>query len=234
MTTLGIDGARGGWFAVALYADGTWELGLYRRIDDLMAAYPDAAPALIDIPMGLPESGPRQCDQDARKLLGPRGRSVFPVPCRGAVHAPDYATACRLNEAALGRRLNRQTWNICPRIAEVDNFLRAHPGKIGILREAHPELAFSPLNGGRPMAHPKKTPAGLAERRAVLRTHLPAADAVVEKAQSRFRRKDLARDDILDALVLAVAAREPLAAVPAEPETDTSGLPMAIAYPNPR
>ncbi|HKJ75685.1 MAG TPA: DUF429 domain-containing protein [Gammaproteobacteria bacterium] len=231
MTTLGIDGARGGWFAVALHADDTWGIGLHTRFEELMATYPDAAPALIDIPIGLPESGPRQCDQEARRLLGPRGRSVFPVPCRGAVHAPDYATACRRNERALGRRLNRQTWNICPRIAEVDTFLRAHPEKIGILREAHPELAFSALNRGRPMPHSKKTPEGLAERRAVLRTHLPAADAIFEEATACFRRKDLARDDILDALVLAVAARGPLIAVPEEPETDTFGLPMEIAYP---
>ena len=114
----------------------------------------------------------------------------------------------------------------------MDDFLRGRPEWVGRVREAHPELAFLALNGGRPMTHAKKTAEGWAERRAILRTHLPAADAVVDKAQSRFRRKVLARDDILDALVLAVAAREPLAAVPVEPETDASGLAMEIAYPD--
>ena len=230
-TTLGIDGARGGWFVVALHADGTWDLGLYRRIDDLIAARPGATAALIDIPIGLPETEPRACDREARRLLGRRGRSVFPVPCRAAVHATDYATACRLNEQALGRRINRQTWNICPKIAEVDTFLRAYPDRVGTLGEAHPELAFLALNKGAPMAHSKKAAEGFAERRTVLRTRHDAADAIIEEALARFRRKDLARDDILDALALAVAAREPLVAVPAEPEHDACGLPMAIGYP---
>ena len=41
----------------------------------------DLSPAdtvLVDIPIGLPDSGRRECDLAARKLLGPRrGTSVF-------------------------------------------------------------------------------------------------------------------------------------------------------------
>jgi predicted RNase H-like nuclease len=71
-TFIGIDGIRGGW--VAVYAD---EKGAQRfvhspRLDRLLAV--SHSRAMIDVPIGLPERGYRQCDREARKLVGP---SVF-------------------------------------------------------------------------------------------------------------------------------------------------------------
>ncbi|MFW6321250.1 MAG: hypothetical protein ACOC0Z_05315, partial [Halohasta sp.] len=45
-------------------------------------------------------------------------------------------------------------------------------------------------------------------------------------------RKQVARDDIVDALVLCAAARQPLASLPAEPPVDARGLPMRIVTPD--
>ncbi|MFW6244766.1 MAG: DUF429 domain-containing protein, partial [Fibrobacterota bacterium] len=64
---------------------------------------------------------------------------------------------------------------------------------------------------------------------------LPDAQTVVEYSMNRFRRKDVARDDILDALVLAVSALNgpaKLSSLPKRPEYDSSGLRMEIVLPD--
>lgn len=64
---------------------------------------------MVNIPIGLPEKGPseRMCDVEARCLLAPaRGSSVFPVPCRRAVHAVDYPSVLTANRSALARGIS--------------------------------------------------------------------------------------------------------------------------------
>lgn len=107
---MGLDGCRGGWFAVILAEDGRWELGLFPDISTAWASCRDSSLILIDIPIGLKEDGiERQCDREARRLLGKRHPSVFPVPCRQAVYAETYRAACDINEQRTGRRLSKQT-----------------------------------------------------------------------------------------------------------------------------
>src|SRR5258708_162894 len=51
---------------------------IFLTFSDLTAAL-DAVVIAIDIPIGLTDHGPRRCDLDARRHLGPkRGTSVFP------------------------------------------------------------------------------------------------------------------------------------------------------------
>ena len=232
MITVGVDGCRGGWFAVALRG-GVATFELFPDIQSLWQAHRNARRILIDIPIGLPANGPRTCDIEARRLLPPpRRSSVFPVPCREAVHATDYRTACDLNERRLGKRLTKQTWNICPKIAEVDDFLRGHKTARHRLREAHPELCFQGL-AGRPLAYRKNAREGSAERLAILGQWIAGAADILQAALGRYPRSRLAVDDVLDALVLAVTAGLParqLGRVPKPMEYDASGLPMAIAF----
>ena len=108
---------------------------------------------LIDIPIGLPD-GPRDCDVEARALLGPRRSSVFPAPSRELLGARRYAGQCSV-----------QLWNILYKIREVDAAMT--PRLQRRVREAHPECSFALLNGG-PLRFSKKTAAGEAERRALL------------------------------------------------------------------
>jgi predicted RNase H-like nuclease len=82
----------------------------------------------------------------------------------------------------------------------------------------------------------KATAAGRTERLDRLRAVLPDVDATYEAWLDATLRKDVARDDVLDALVLAVSAAGPLARVPAVPDEqvprDGVGLPMEIRYPD--
>ena len=70
----GVDGCRAGWVMVRRDAAGRFAAPLVvAALDDL----PETDMVVIDIPIGLPESGRRACDLEARALLGPRRSSVF-------------------------------------------------------------------------------------------------------------------------------------------------------------
>jgi predicted RNase H-like nuclease len=74
---------------------------------------------------------------------------------------------------------------------------------------------------------------GKSERYLILKKIYPETKAIVDNALQRFMRKDLARDDILDAIVLAVSAKlsfTSIRSVPSNPPRDNKGLPMEIVY----
>ena len=73
----------------------------------------------------------------------------------------------------------------------------------GRIREIHPEFCFWGL-AGRPMQHAKKRTEGLVERTQLLQSIYPGTTDIIDHALSTYRRKDVARDDILDALAAAV------------------------------
>ncbi len=228
----GADGCGAGWFAVALSEEGFWESGLFPSVRDLWKRYCASDSILIDVTVGLAEDGTtRSCDSGARRLLG-RGRasSVFTPPCRQALRAGSYRETCVVNRNITGKALSKQAWNILPRIREMDEFLTSHRRASRVFREAHPEIAFLSL-AGHAMRHGKKTHAGFGERRAVLQRVFPETYAVVAKSLDLYRRRDVGKDDILDALALAVMALLAggrLSPVPDPPEVDRRGLEMAI------
>lgn len=213
----GIDGCPGAWFGVIARANGVHCVREV-RLASLCDAFADASAIFIDIPLGLPVRQPRSADRLARKLLTGRASSVFPVPCRAAVYATSWEEACDENVRELGSRLSKQSWNICNKIREADEL--GHP----LLYEAHPEICFQHL-AGAPLVHGKKRPAGCAERLGLL----PAAfQQAYAEAVAQWRRKDLARDDILDACALAVCGPALTAHAPDPPEVDARGKAMAI------
>jgi predicted RNase H-like nuclease len=233
MSTVGVDACRKGWFAVCLSPNNGWAIEIFTTIRDLWNAFQSVSLLLIDIPIGLPESGKRQCDIDARKILKQRKTSVFPAPCRQAIHANSYQKACRINNKILGAELSVQTWNIAGKIREVDDLLITDEKARRRVRESHPEICFWALAGGQPMKHYKKTDQGLSERRKLLKKTKPTTHEIINAAMNTYYRKDLATDDILDAIALAVTAAAPsesLVTIPKTPEKDPKGLPMEIVY----
>jgi predicted RNase H-like nuclease len=229
---IGVDGCAGGWFAVALSPTGDYETTVFGSFRELFGRYEHAQRMLIDIPIGLPGTQPRHCDTAARRQLAPARRSsVFPVPVREAVFAPDYATACERNFKAIGKRLTLQSWNICPKIRQVDAVLTATPAAAEWILESHPELCFAALAGRRRLDEGKKTSAGRAQRLAILQSLWARAPEVYDTALARFPRKQVARDDVLDALVLAISAQCRLRTASAKTPRDARGLPMQILFP---
>ena len=172
----GVDGCRGGW--VVACDQGALFLPTFAEIlgrgFDLV---------LIDVPIGLLDTGPRCCDVEARSLIGARRSSVFPAPSRTVLSERTYAGQCSV-----------QLWNILDKIREVDSAMQ--PPMQQRVREAHPEVSFALLKGG-PLLFPKKKPEGEEERRLLL---APLFGEVP-------RVPGAARDDVLDAYALLWSAR---------------------------
>lgn len=223
----GVDGCRGGW-VVALLDDRadappgpsfTVTRSLEPLVADVVAGRVLAA--AVDMPIGLPRAGVRPCDVAARARLGARRSAVFPAPSRAVLGARDHAEAIVRERAASGRGLSLQAFRLVPKVAELDGIVV--PELQDRLVEAHPELAFARL-AGAPAVHPKRTPAGLAERRVLLEQAGLAPDP-------DLRLPGAAIDDVLDAAVLTLTAarvRDGTAEHLGDGSRDTRGLRMEI------
>ena len=89
-----MDGCRAGWIAIALAESGAPSYMVAPTIAEIARRYPIGL-VLVDIPIGLrdTEHEERRCDLEARALLGSRGSSVFPAPCRAALGLATYRAA---------------------------------------------------------------------------------------------------------------------------------------------
>ncbi len=235
----GVDGCRGGWLVVCIGRGGTGtaRAELVRDFAAVLEVTADAAAVAIDIPIGLPERGSiggRACDAAARANLGTRQSSVFAVPARAAVEQINYVDACLVSLAASAppRRVSKQTYNLFPKIREVDALMS--PALQARVIECHPEAAFWAMNGERPLDLPKKVksrpyPPGLALRRALLEAQ--GFDGRLLAAVP-WRSADAGADDLLDAAACAWSAARIAAGVarrfPAAPQFDAKGLRMEI------
>lgn len=90
------------------------------------------------------------------------------------------------------------------------------------------------LNSGKPLGHAKKGTDGLLERLHILQNHDGRAGELVAESLLRYRRSEVAEDDILDAMAAAVVASKfpALTTVPERPELDDRGLPMEMVIPS--
>jgi predicted RNase H-like nuclease len=231
---VGVDGCKLGWLGIAILADGSWRFDVDRTAHELWERWSGAELILLDIPIGLVNTGEeRTCDREARKTIGPRRSSVFPAPSRATLSETTYGEGSAANRNATGRGLSQQSWAIVPKIREVDGLLRGSVAARRKIREVHPELLFWGLNNGSTLAHPKKQSVGYDERLAILSRHFPSAPVLAREVLSAFRRKDVAADDVLDATAAAVTgwlARGKLVSIPALMVADSVGLPMEMVY----
>lgn len=234
MKYLGLDGCKAGWFLTGFNDDGFGSFGILKHISELDNYLDSAEVILIDIPVGLRTKHPdeRLCDKAARAVLQPgRGSSVFPAPSRCALDSETYEDASRQNRKCTGRGLSKQTFGILPKIREVDEYLSGCEKKT-IIHEMHPEICFWALNDRRPMAYNKKKKEGYEQRLDVLTKYYAGARNIIELAMTQYKRKEVARDDIVDALVGGVTAMNSsqLRRFPDTLEFDDKGLPMEIVY----
>jgi predicted RNase H-like nuclease len=223
MRFLGIDGCRGGW-AVVLLSGSVQELWRAENITDALKGGYDVA--MIDIPVGIPEKGYRECDLEARRLLGNARSRVFLGARRFVLNSKSREEAHEAAVSLGAPGVSCQLFCISPKIIEVDAFVRAR--KPVHLHETHPELVFYRLNNCQPVA-PKKGKTrrqGLCQRRDLM-------------AHQGFRHIDVwletrppgvGRDDVLDACACAVAARDRKGALPSRPVWDDHGIAMQMWY----
>jgi predicted RNase H-like nuclease len=220
----GADGCRTGW--VVCRRDDAGELDI-RVVKTLAEACEGLCILAVDMPIGfveLPRPG-RTCEGEARALLPGKASSVFPTPCRPVLACATHAEA-NATSKKLGIGINQQTFHLFPKMREVDALLRANRKLKRVVYEAHPELAFTRMNGGKPVLSKKRRPEGYAERLKLLAKH--GFKTTVE------RLPGAARDDILDAIAVCrtatlIAAGKAARLGPAKAR-DSCGLPMNIWY----
>jgi len=235
---IGIDGCSKGWIAVTLDY-GQLRIKRYKTLSEIIDANPLPATFLIDMPIGLPEKlEENRPDSAARKELGERKSTIFPVPCRQAVHAVGQSRDAtvklqkEINNQVLKKSLSSQSIAIIPKIKEVDDFLQAHREYKEILCESHPELCFARLKGS--VLQTKKSSAvGATERSAILSKHIK--DERLEFVYDLAKELECKPDDILDAACLAVTAafkaHSMTETIPEKPGMDARELPMQMVVP---
>jgi predicted RNase H-like nuclease len=225
-SVLGVDGCKAGWVGVLL--DGETATAIVgATIGDLVTAarlaHPDLAVVGIDIPIGLPDTAPRQADVLARTRLPSRRKSsIFPAPTRIASAATTHPEASAANREAAGVGLSAQAFGLVPKILEVDAYVRS-PKACRIV-EVHPEVSFAAMDPACVVLS-KRTKAGHQARQDALR-------AAGVTPPPYVARRGYSADDLLDACAAAWSARRVAAGVaeslPDPPETFSDGLPASI------
>jgi predicted RNase H-like nuclease len=222
----GVDGTKRGWVAVWLDDDRNAGWELIESAAGLAAL--DTPMVMIDIPIGLPDSGYRGCDLAARRLLGKAAARVFlglRRPLLGCLHDYKAANAWAKSD---GKGLAKQSFNILPKIAAIDSIMA--PARQRWFRESHPELAFRRLNGGAVLPS-KHSAEGLRLRQQLL-TRL--GFTALPPWLKELRGTGIKPDDLFDACVLALAARDAANGRATRVDNDTicdsRGLRMEIWY----
>ena len=224
---LGVDACPGGWVGVVIDPDRRTSVFVAPGIAglvELVRERHDVSVVAIDIPIGLPDTGGRRADAEARRALVGKASSVFSTPVRAAVEAATYEEARAANLAATegGTSVSAQAYALSEKVLQVDAWVRGRPGARVI--EVHPELSFARMTGA-PVLERKKDAAGVRARREAL-----AAHGIV--APAWFRGAGFGEDDLLDACAVAwTAVRHALGvseSYPDVPEVFSDGIPAAI------
>ena len=202
----GVDGCKRGWVAVVLIDGRFREARLLEGVEASFAELADMKRIAIDVPIGY---GPREADDLARALVG--GSSVFSIPERERFEAP----------FAEGGGISAQSHALGERIRHV-TALAARDDR---LREVHPELCFTAMNGMKRLRYRKKSAGGAFERLGLLRTHGNNIDPGTLGSVAT-----IPLDDLLDAAACAwTAARRDAVSLPDPPE-QRDGQAVAIWY----
>ena len=193
----GVDGCPKGWIAIVLEDGHFARAQLARTFTDLLPHLAEAQVIAVDIPIGLPDGSERRAaDVEARKLLGPRGSSVFATPPRVVLEAPSYAKANALSKKRFGHGISTQSYALRKKIFEVDACAAADDR----IYEVHPEVCFTAMND-EPLAWPKKSWHGQSVRLRLL------ANAGIIIPVDLGPVGSIPPDDIIDAAAAAWSAQ---------------------------
>tara|TARA_B100001093_G_scaffold518874_1_gene605351 strand:- start:2568 stop:3275 length:708 start_codon:yes stop_codon:yes gene_type:complete len=233
---IGIDGFIDSWCVCSIDSKNQLTISTCTDIENIIQFLNAESRIFIDIPIGLSsKSIQRKIDQKLRDKL-PKGKksSVFNAPCRQAVRANNYIQAKEINKKILQKSISIQSWNISNKIKEVDEFLIKNKNKYFSIHESHPEFCFINLNDGMPLKNNKKTKGGIDERISILNKFIKNTEDILEKNYHQFKDEKIKRDDILDAISLALSVKKwsnnGKRKITQYPECDEKGLPFEIYY----
>ena len=124
------------------------------------------------------------------------------------------------------------SWNLYPRIRDVDTELQKNSHLRDIVFEVHPEVSFRALNHGVPFVAAKRNPKGEIIRRSLEENHF--GSGAFDEIRKNHYVKDVSNHDINDAFAVLWTAERifqgDVEVIPAEAEFDLVGLRMGIWY----
>ena len=218
-----------GWLAATAKLQGitmsSEEPQVFRSFLELLDYKPAYQVIAAFVPIGLldsPSGKGRQCEQDARRVLGwPRSSAVASSPVRAALGSSTYEEAARLS----GGHLSPVTWHQRRRIKEVDESIAPYWQRV--VHEVHPELCYFQLNGDKAVKYSKHTDLGKEERRGLLTAKFPGVERILDARVSGVNKAQL-----LDAAACLWTSRRIVARgvsrLPEDPEWDSQGLRMEL------
>ena len=230
---IGVDGCKGGWIA-SVYDRGSFEIKKYFSIEELVEANKNYNELLIDMVIGLQSNKDEvRPDNAARALIPGRTSTIFAVPARQAVYADTRKQIREANKNALGKDLPAQAIAIIPKMRELDEFLQENPTHKNRLKESHPEVCFSRLNGSVVMSR-KADGEGITERVGIIKQYMP--EITEEYIYQEAKRFKCNADDIVDSIVLCITAnltaQGKTDVIPETVQEDVTGLKMQMTIPN--
>jgi predicted RNase H-like nuclease len=197
---IGLDGYAKGWVAVRLDEDGIKGIEF---LTDLNACFAGSfTRAMIDIPIGLPDSEYRHCDLEGRALLGENRSRLFCGARRPLLAYEKREDAHAWAKATDGIGVSCQLFCLLPKIKQVDELMSSR--RQTRVRESHPELVFQRLNNGAPLPSKKSHDGIRLRRRILLDNGFASIDAWLDSRIGTGAKVD----DILDACACALAAKE--------------------------
>lgn len=222
---VGVDWIKGKWLAVEV-SNNIARYNIFDNIKEFCKKYENVDSILIDVPIGLPENAEQaeeRPDKSARAYLknAHRKSSIFPVPFRQMVYAENQKEFWNIAKS-LDAKTTPQSYAIIKCIRQVDEYLRDNPIWKNKLLESHPECAFQALNNGKGLECSKHTEEGIELRTKILSKYVKNIKSLI-----MMTPKD-AREDILDALCLAITAKLGVKSIPENPKIDSVGLKMQI------
>lgn len=227
--------ARGGvWLAVAYTDDGYDHAAVLEGVGELWTRYEETAERVaVDVPIGLETSeAPRPNEAAAADLLGDRRQALVPAPVREAARKQRYRAAARVHERKTGRSLSRAAFERARVITGMDEFMTTIDDARPMFVEALPELCYRAF-AGESLSYAPDVAAGYAERMRVLAGFDRDAPPTVQSVAEATEGHEVPIPAVLDGVALGLTMRPgpgDLRSVPADPPTDTEGLPMQYVY----
>lgn len=232
-TIAGVDGCKGGWLCITKKVEtGVVSSEVYSDAQSLLQQNPEPVVVAVDIPIGLTESGPRQCDIKARKLLKNRQPCVFPAPIRPALHASSRKQADEIQRGIDQKGVSIQSFALYAKIIEFDNILSDDPSVQKRVKEIHPELCFWACNNKNPIQYKKKSEEGRAIRHSLICKYF--GEKAIKNVRFNYLVKEVAHDDIYDAFIALWTAerilRRNAGLIPNPSPCDEKGIHMEMWY----
>ena len=225
----GVVPTRGRWLAASAKVQGSTFAPEPPKVYDTILEVFDERPSfeaiVIAAPVGYrdtPETGPRICDLEARRLLGARGKVLHNAPLRTSIlqgiPAPDDD-------------VDAVTATLLPSYQEVAKEMSSYRQRT--VYEGNAELSFYFLNGNVPLGTSKKVVVGRDERRDILEKRIPGIDKILN-SPLEDELEGIRIEKFYDASALLATARRVFTKsakrIPTDGEWDSDGLRMEIVY----